>query len=145
MWCAADSALSSGESDMLSEHLAGCAQCRAREAEIASTLALLNEWPPCEAMRDYGAFVLGARKRVDRQVGLPGMRRWVAGGLATMSIVCGVIAGLSTRPAQPSRTPSEQEVASAIDLHTFGDVIEGSITYNAETGSDATSVKEKRL
>lgn len=130
---------------MLSEHLAQCAACKAQEAEIQSTLALLDAWPAPEATRDYSAFVFGAPKQADRQMSLLGMRKWLAGGLATASIVCGVMAGLSTRPGQTVRTPSEQEVASAIDLHTFGDVIEGSINYTPDMGNNAEGDKEKRL
>jgi len=46
-----------------------------------------------------------------------------------------VFAGLSGEREKPPRALSEQEVASAMDLRGFGDVVEGSIAYSVEADS----------
>ena len=136
---AMDSALSTGETQKLAEHVSHCVSCRAEESALRQTLDLLDEWPAGEHRLDYTAFL----SRLEERAGLAGsgarvigwMPRWATAGLVAASIVCGVFAGLSGEREKPPRALSEQEVASAMDLRGFGDVVEGSITYSVDAKS----------
>lgn len=135
---AADSALSDAESASLAEHLSRCASCMADKEALRRTLDLLDLWPASERRLDYAAFLSRLEERAGSRGRLfPLMPRWATAGLVAASVACGVMAGLSGQRPEPRRAISEQEVASAMDLRAFGDVVEGSITYgvDAESGT----------
>lgn len=139
IWRAVDSALSSVESEALNDHLAQCAGCRAEHESALKTMRLIDCWEAPQPVGDYNAFLMKLTQESTKPVGLV-FRRWLAGGLAAASIVCGVAIGLMTGAPAARPVPTEEELASAIGLHTFGDVVEGAIHYT----SDSTFVSESQ-
>ena len=130
-----DSALSTADSASLAEHLSQCAACRAERDSLAQALDLLDAWQPGQPKLGYDALLTKLEQRagpVRYRMLIPGMPRWATAGLVAASIACGVVAGLSGEQPKPRRVPSEQEVASAMHLNAFGDVVEGSITYSVD-------------
>lgn len=129
IWREADSTLGTAQSQALADHLSGCANCRAEQANIAKTLALLDGWHAPQPVRDYNYFLMNhatAHKPVQT------LRRWAVGALAVMSIACGVALGIVTSEPAARAIPTEQEVVNAMRLHTFEDVIELAISHTPD-------------
>ena len=141
MWRAQDSALSEIDSDALNGHLSQCAECRAERDAVTQTMGLLDAWQTPQPTRNYASFLQRVqRDQVRRQK--PAFRRWLAGGLATASIVCGIGLGFLTADPVEQPVPSENELASAIGLHTFGDMIESAIHYDPDSTVGVQNGKE---
>ena len=139
-----DSALSTADSASLAEHLSQCAACRAKRDSLARTLDLLDAWQPRQPKLGYDALLTRLEQRagpVRCRTLIPGMPRWATAGLLAASIACGVVAGLLGEQAKPRPAPSEQEVASAMHLNAFGDVVEGSITYSVDATKPGGAVE----
>jgi predicted anti-sigma-YlaC factor YlaD len=140
-----DSALSTADSASLAEHLSHCASCRAERESLARAFDLLDEWQPGQPKLGYEAFLTRLDQRAgpvqNRTLVIAGMPRWATAGLVAASIACGVVAGLSGEQPKPRQIPSEQEVASAMHLNAFGDVVEGSITYSVDAAKQGGAVE----
>ncbi len=128
----------SADSAELAEHLACCAACREERDSLARVDDLLDAWQEGKPRLGYDALLtrLDHRTAARRSRPLvPAMPRWATAGLVTASIACGVVAGLSGERPKPRPVPSEQEVAVAMDLSAFGDVVEGSLKYGLDDGA----------
>jgi predicted anti-sigma-YlaC factor YlaD len=109
-------------------HLAACTGCRAEADAIRRTLNLLEDWQPIEPRLGLDALRerLKQRARPARQPVLP-VPRWAAAALAVLSIGVGAALGVRVPQAPPAKAPSEQQVASAVGLPQYDDLIEASM------------------
>jgi len=126
------------ESAELAEHLAHCALCRAERDALARIDDLLDTWREGEPKLGYDALLTRLSKRPAgaRRTPLVGVTpRWATVGLVAASIGLGVVAGVCVEQPKPRPVPSEQEVAVAMDMSAFGDVVESSVTYGIEKGT----------
>ncbi len=144
IWRAVDLALSGAESEMLDDHLAQCAECRTEHESAVKTMQLIDCWEAPEPVGDYNAFLMSLSQDSAKPVGLV-FRRWLAGGLAVASIVCGVALGLVTGASVTRPVLTEEELASAIGLHTFGDMVESAIHYTSDSALTPESHKGSDL
>ncbi len=144
IWRAVDSTLSSAESETLNDHLAQCADCRTEHESALKTMQLIDCWEAPQPVGDYNAFLMSLSQDSAKPVGLV-FRRWLAGGLAAASIVCGVALGLITGVPATRPAPTEEELASAIGLHTFGDMVESAIHYTSDSAFTPESHKGSDL
>jgi len=129
-----DSAVSEKDAALLASHLSECRSCRALRDAEARALELLDLWSLPEPRLGYDALMARREGRIRKsQQGwrLPSLPRWATAGLMAASIICGLLTGLAGERTKPHPSPSEQTVASAMDLTGFGDVIEGSLTRDA--------------
>lgn len=112
--------------DQVRKHLSGCAACKTEEEQLQKFTKLLNAWNGVEPRLGYEA--LG--ERIARRTGKAptlGVPSWAAAALAVIGIAGGVTLGFKTPNMAPRPVPTEQQVVTAIDLHTFDDVFESSI------------------
>lgn len=123
------------ESAELADHLAQCVRCRAEAEALARVDDLLDTWQQANPKLGYDALLrmLVQRPAARRQTLLhPALPAWATAGLVAASIAVGIAAGVSTELPKPELVPSEQEVMAAMDLKTFGDIVEGSLTYGVD-------------
>jgi anti-sigma factor RsiW len=142
-----DSELGEEHYNELREHLAKCAACRAKEAALRRALDLLQEWPETEPRLCYDALLARLDQRQVAREGsvlvpkLP-VPRWATAVMVTTSIALGFALGIIIPEGNtPTSSPSEQQVASAMDLYPY-DMIEASLTYSI-TNSELNPTREK--
>ena len=90
-----DGALSELESALLDRHLAGCAECRRFDADVAASTARLRAAPLETPVAQFG---LPARSRRGRLVALQGVGTIAAAVAAALTLVSG-----GSRPAPPAQ------------------------------------------
>ena len=128
------------------EHLAVCESCRMEESALREALAVLSAWPAPEPRAGFEAVLSRIEGRAGKrgtvvQVTMLPLPGWAAAGLAILSIAGGsILAVLPSQPA-PGARPSGQQVASAMDLHSFNDVLEASVTSGVTTQPGGASEK----
>jgi anti-sigma factor RsiW len=106
----------------LDRHLAGCAACRAREADARALGPLVRDALMAEAnKRDFAPFVDQVMARIERRPAgrgvlewLTGHRRWAAALVPTLAAAA-LLVYVQTRPGAP-------EVASVMELTSEGEV-----------------------
>ncbi|MGC8863850.1 MAG: zf-HC2 domain-containing protein [Armatimonadota bacterium] len=123
-----DGQLAEDDARRVRAHLDACIDCRAEADSARRILELLAEWPAVEPRLGFGALQerLVQRTRRSTQPVLP-VPSWAAAALAVLSI--GVGAALGVRPAQhePPGPLTEAQVASAVGLVHYDDLIEASL------------------
>jgi len=128
-----DSELEDSLARQLRGHLETCASCAAEEAELRAALGLLAQWCSPEPKLGFEALLSRVEQAGaaagERTAPLLGVPSWAAAVLAAISIGAGSIIGVTTSSGPPEETPSEQQVASAIGLSAFDDVLGASLTY----------------
>ncbi len=120
-------------------HLASCSECRAEAEAVRRTLDLLGEWQRAEPRLGLDALHERLEQRARRawQPLLP-VPRWAAAALALASIAGGTALGGRVPQAPPEKLPSEQQVASAVGLPQYDDLIEASLAQGiGEPSADA--------
>ena len=131
-----DSELDESAAQAVRSHIASCAACRAEEAELRSTLGLLGEWVGADTKLGYEALLERVDQRsrgpVERRAPLLGAPSWAVATLAAISIAGGALLGVTTAGTPRNPAPSEEQVASAIALHSFDDVVAASFAYGLE-------------
>lgn len=123
------------ESAELAEHLLHCARCKAERDALARVDDLLDTWREGEPKLGYDALLTRLAERpgrAHRTLLVPVMPRWAAAGLVAASIGLGIVAGVSTELPRSRPAPSEHEVAVAMDLGAFGDVVANSMVYGID-------------
>ena len=117
-------------------HLAKCPDCRAEADAVRETLDLLGQWQPIEPRLGLDALRERVRQRRSRvwQPLLP-IPRWAAVGLAALSIGAGASLGVRVPQAPPQKAPSEQQVASAVGLPQYDDLVEASLAQGIDEPS----------
>jgi len=117
-------------------HLAKCPDCRAEADAVRKTLDLLGQWQPIEPRLGLDALRERVRQRRSRvwQPLLP-IPRWAAVGLAALSIGAGASLGVRVPQAPPQKAPSEQQVASAVGLPQYDDLVEASLAQGIDEPS----------
>ncbi len=103
-----DGALSELESAMLDRHLAGCAECRRFDADVAASTARLRAAPLETPVARFG---LPARSRRGRLVALQGVGTMAAALAAALTLVSG--GSRPTPPAEGGAAPSGPALAVA--------------------------------
>ncbi len=135
-----DSELQDSLVHQLRGHIETCASCAAEEAELTAALGMLDRWHSTDPKLGFDALLSRIEQTrgeaPQRRVPAFGIPSWVAAALATVSIGAGVIAGMVTQPETPMEVPSEQQVASAIGLGSFDDVLSASLVYGVEETAD---------
>ena len=137
-----DGELGEPQAREMREHLAACESCRMEESALRETLAMLSAWPAPEPKGGYEAVLsrVGDRARTRAPLVRLPMPGWAAAGLAVLSIAGGsMLAMLPSEP--PGVRPSRQQVASAMDLHSFNDVLEASVASAVTTQTSEASEK----
>jgi len=120
-------------------HLAACSDCRAEAEAVRRTLDLLGEWRPVEPRLGLEALRERLKQRAPRtwQPVLP-IPRWAAAALALLSIWAGASLGLRVPQAPPAKAPSEHQIASAVGLPQYDDLVEASLAHGiGEPSPDA--------
>lgn len=131
-----DSALDDSEARELRAHLGECESCRAEESVLRGAMALLEEWPKAEPRRSF----LDLHAKLDERGGVPvggpwlPVPKWAAAGLAALSIAAGVTLGVAGSDSSAAPVPTQQQVASALGLHSFDDVVEASLVHGLPAG-----------
>ena len=124
----------------LRDHLSLCAACAGEESRARSMLGVLDQWSAVEP--DLGFETLLSRVQhsneqvhgqAARSFGVPS---WAAAALATVSIGAGVIAGMSAQQDIPAARPTEEQVATAIGLKSFDDMLGASLVYGIEDAAN---------
>jgi anti-sigma factor RsiW len=127
-----DGELDDRRSGEVRDHLAGCESCRMEESALREALAMLNAWPAPEPRAGFEAVLSRIEGHARTRRTLIGVARlplpnWAAAGLAILSIAGGSILAVLPGERAPGARPSGQQVASAMDLHSFNDVLEASV------------------
>jgi anti-sigma factor RsiW len=106
----------------LDRHLAGCAACRAREADARALGPLVRDALMAEAnKRDFAPFVDQVMARIERRPARRGVLEWLTGRRAAVAALVPALAAaallvyVQTRPGAP-------EVASVMELTSEGEV-----------------------
>ncbi|MCX8053865.1 MAG: zf-HC2 domain-containing protein [Armatimonadetes bacterium] len=115
---------------LLEKHLSECSNCRAEADAFRQTLVLLNEWSSVQPRLGIEALRERLKQRAGRvpQSILP-VPRWAAATLAVMSIMVGAALGLRVEELPATRPLSEQQIASAVGLPQYDDLIEESLAH----------------
>ncbi len=143
-----DSELEESTALLVRDHIASCAACRAEEAELRSTLDLLSEWPDANAKLGFEALLERAsqrsRKAAERRAPLLGAPSWAVATLAAISLAGGALLGVTTTQTPSSPPPSEEQVASAMALGSFDDMLAASFAcgIEADEAQDSQGVQQ---
>lgn len=126
----ADSELGPDAARELEKHLAVCSGCRAEEAELRRTLALLELWPGAEPRLGFEAVL--SRTSTARSAWIAVLDRlpirgWAMAALALAAISGGSVLGVRSHQQTVAEPPSHERVVAAMDLHSFNDLIEASL------------------
>ena len=141
-----DSELDESTARAVCGHIEACAACRADEAELRSALSLLDEWAPADPKLGFEALLsrIDHRHRwpAEQTAPLLGVPSWAVAALAAISIAGGAVLGVTTPGTPPKQVISEQQVAGAIALHSFDDVVAASFAYGLEANEAQQVEKE---
>ena len=123
-----DGELAEGDALRVRAHLDACHDCRAETDSILKTLDLLAQWGPIEPRLGVDALRERLKQRAERTLEsvLP-VPRWAAAALAVFSIGVGTALGLRGVQVEPRKPGSEVQVANAVGLSHYDDLVEASI------------------
>lgn len=111
-------------------------------------LGMLGDWRPVKPERGFDDLARRLERVTSGQPVSSGaaVRRvpaWAAATVAVLGIGLGTTLGVVTSEPPSASLPTEQQVVSAVGLHSFDDSVQASLIYGMEADEAGSEVKQQ--